>query len=256
MGRSPKQQRLDQTIAILRQRYGESILRRVGEMERVTAPAHISTGFVPLDSLTGCNGIPLDGVTVLSGPATSGKLTIGYKVLAMSRSTTALLDLGQSSDPDYLTRCGVDLQQLVFVRPQSQEQAVDLLLELVQSRQVQVVLVDSLPDLVSERKALRHLNKSLAHLRQLLHGSGCAVLVMDEAHPPWLRWLGLQRSFAVEQWTDLHIELGRERWLYKHNRLHGYQATARLVKSRWARRGGVAALDIVFNGTVQARKTW
>ena len=256
MDRSHKQQKLEQTIAVLRQRYGESILRRVGEMEQIPLPPHISTGFAPLDSLTGCGGIPLDGVTVLSGSATSGKLTIGYKILAMARTTSALLDLGQSSDPDYLARCGVNLQQTVFVRPESGEQAVDLLLELVQGRQVQVVLVDSLADLMRERKALRHLNRSLPHLRQLLRGSGCAVLVMDEAHPPWLRWLGLHSSFPVEQWTDVHIELGRERWLYQHNRLQGYRARARLIKSRWARRGGVAALDIVFNGTVQARKSW
>jgi PAS domain-containing protein len=251
-----RRQQLDQTVALLRKRYGDGIIRRAGELQQVAIPAHISTGFPQLDTLTGCGGLPLDGLTVFSGPATSGKLTIAYKVLAMARSMAALLDLGQSSDPDYLARCGVNLQQLLFVRPQSKEQAVDLLLELVQSRQVKVVVVDSLPDLTSERKALRHLNRSLPQLRQLLRRSGCGVLLLDEVSPPWLRWLGLHPGFPVEQWTDLHIALGRERWLYQESTLQGYQATARLVKSRWARRGGVASLDIVFNGTVQARKTW
>ena len=78
MTRSRRQQRLDQAVALLRQQYGEGILRRASELE-AAPPPHIPTGFVPLDALTGCGGIPLDNLTLLGGPTTSGKLTVAYK---------------------------------------------------------------------------------------------------------------------------------------------------------------------------------
>jgi hypothetical protein len=261
MTRSRRQQRLDQAVALLRQQYGEGILRRASELGRVAVPPHIRTGFAELDALTGCAGIPLDGLTILSGRTTSGKLTVAYKVLANAQASrplpVALLDLTQSSDPDYLTRCGVGLPSLLLLRPRSGVEAVNLLLELVQSRQVQVVLMDGLPDLGTDRSALGHLNRSLPALQRLLHGSGCGVLLLDEPHPPWLRWLGWQPSAGVEQWAALHLGLERERWLLRDDdQLHGYQARVRLHKSRWARRGATASLGIHFNGTVHAARTW
>lgn len=188
MAPSRRQQRLDQAVALLRQQYGESILRRASELGRVAVPPHIRTGFAELDALTGCAGVPLDGLTILGGRTTSGKLTVAYKVLANAQASrplpVALLDLTHSSDPDYLARCGVVLPGLLLLRPRSGVEAVNLLLELVQSRQVQAVLVDGLPDLGTERAALRHLNRSLPALQRLLHGSGCGVLLLDEPHPP------------------------------------------------------------------------
>lgn len=258
MARSRRQQRLDQAVALLRQQYGEGILRRASELGRVDLPLHIRTGFAELDALTGCGGIPLDGLTILGGRTTSGKLTVAYKVLANAQASrplpVALLDLTQSSDPDYLARCGVVLPGLLLLRPRSGVEAVDLLLELVQSRQVQTVLVDGLPDLSAERAALRHFNRSLPALQRLLHGSGCGVLLLDEPHPPWLGW---QSSAGVEQWAALHLSLERERWLLRDDdQLHGYQARVRLHKSRWARKGGTASLGIRFNGSVHAARTW
>ena len=43
----------------------------------------------------------------------------------------ALFDLNRTADPDYLVRCGVDLDALLVVRPSLQPQAVDLLGDLV-----------------------------------------------------------------------------------------------------------------------------
>lgn len=255
-----KRRRLQQTVDALRRQYGEGIVRRASEMARPHAVAHVPTGFPELDDLTGCGGVPLNSLTLLSGRTTSGKLTLAYKVLAAAQRTrrqpVAILDLTRSSDPDYLARCGVDLKRLLFVRPDSGEQAVNLLLELVAARQVQALLVDSLADLARERNSLRHLNRNLVSLQRLLHDSGCGLLLLDEAHPPWLRWLGLHSSYAVEQWAALHLHLQREAWLYSNDELAGYRAQAQLRKSRWASAGAHASVVIRFNGTVHAGASW
>jgi RecA/RadA recombinase len=64
-------------------------------------------------------------MTLLSGRTTSGKLTVAYKVLASAQRsphgavayTVALFDLTRTADPDYLARCGVDLDALLVARP-------------------------------------------------------------------------------------------------------------------------------------------
>ncbi len=80
--------------------------------------------------------------------------------------------------------------------------------------------------------------------------------MLDEAHPPWLRWLGLHNSQAVEQWAALHLHLQREAWLYSNDELAGYRAQAQVRKSRWARSGGQAPVIIRFDENVQAGVSW
>lgn len=168
------------------------------------------------------------------------------------------MDLTQSSDPDYLTRCGVKLTHLLLVRPRNGIEAVDLLLELVQSRQVQLVVLDGLSDLGVERAALRHFNRNICGLHRLLHGSGCGVLLLDEPHPPWLRWLGWQASAGVEQWAALHLSLNGSAGCT--GRMTGCVVTrpAYVCKraAGRARRGATDSLGILFNGTVRAARTW
>lgn len=254
-----RRRKLEQTVALLQQQYGDHALRRASELH-IQAVPHITTGFDELDALTGCGGVPQGWITLLSGRTTSGKLTLAYKTLLHAQAEfnagVALVDLTRSSDPDYLARCGVDLNRLLFARPQSGEQAVELLLDLARSRRFRAILLDGLAEIAGERRQIRTFNRNLAGLQRYLRASGSALLIVDELQPPWKRWLGLQASFDVEQWAALHISLERERWLDQGERLRGYRARARLLKSRWARRGGRARLEIRFNGTVESARTW
>lgn len=256
-----RRRKLEQTVASLRRRYGDDVIRRGGELPSVSLPPHLSTGFPALDELTGCGGIPLGRLTLLTGRTTSGKLTVAYKTLATllqrsARATALLLDLTHTCDPDYLARCGVRLDALTLVRPTSSRQAVDLLLDLLQQNSVDAILVDSLPHLMANRADTRYFNSNLAALNRLLLASRTALIVLDEPQAPWLNWFGLQRAFDLNAWTALHLSLKREQWIYRHEQLVGYQATAHRVKSRWAQGRASAAVTIHFNGTVRAGQTW
>lgn len=259
-----KRRRFESTVALLQQRYGTNVLRKGSELAAQEIP-HFSTGFATLDAITGCQGVPLGAITLLSGQITSGKLTVAYKTIVHAQQarrrkanapSVALVDLNRSADPDYLTRCGVELSDLLIVRPQADQQAVHLLLDLVASRQLRLILVDSLNDLTRDLALLRHFNQSLDRLHHLLQGTSCALLFVDEPAPPWQRWFNLDSSWAVRQLAALHIELRREQWLSKAGRLAGYQAQASVLKSHWTRSGRTAPIQITFNGTVKAQKTW
>lgn len=261
---SAKRRRLDSAMAALQQQYGVTALRRGSDLPQPALPPSLSTTFTQLDALTGCHGVPLGALTLLSGGLTSGKLTLAYKLLVSGQHearranapTVALIDCNRTADPDYLARCGVDLTRLLVVRPQLDPQVINLLLDLIASRQLRVIVLDSLPDLTAHRPIARQLHATLDRLTQLLRPANCALIAIDEPSPPWQRWLNLDSSWACRRHAALHLELHYETWLAAGGVMTGYQAQAHLLKSRWAPAGRTVPIAIHFNGTVQAQPTW
>lgn len=254
---SRKHKQLKSTVATLQRRYGERALQK--GITKPAIPPHIQTGFPQLDTLTGCQGVPLGMLSILSGRMTSGKLTLAYKILMNAQTedqAVALLDLNGSSDADYLQRCGVKLEHLFWIRPTAETQVVQLLIDLMQTRQLRLLLIDSLPDLLSHPSGAKQLYPMLDQLLNTLRQSHCALICLDEYTPIWQRWLRLNDSWLLHQQAALHVELHRERWLYDGKKLKGYEAQARLLKSRWARTGDRSQIAIIFNGTIRAGTTW
>jgi len=259
-----KKRRLDNAIAAIHERYGPQALRTGAAPRPAATIPHIATGFAALDAITGCQGLPLGQITLLSGPTTSGKLTVAYKVLTSAQRSlhggvaynVALFDLTRTADPDYLVRCGVDLGALLVVRPALQPRAVDLLGNLVRKHQLRAVVVDSLTEWQANDAVRRHLYASLGRLQSQLRSAQCALVFLDDPSPPWRRWFYLDQSGRVRWHAALHIEMRREQWLTEHGVLKGYRAQARLLKSRWTTGLPRAPVEIRFNGTVQAASTW
>ncbi len=164
--------------------------------------------------------------------------------------------MSHSTDPDYVSRAGIDLEHLLIARPRQGEEAVDLLQDLARTQSVRAILVDSLADLYATRGAGRRLQAALGHLRHLLRSANCALLFADEPSPPWQRWLNLDRSAVVRQHAALHVEMQHERWIVDEGEMTGYCARARILKSRWTRGFETAPIEIRFNGAITARPTW
>ncbi|HEY3341191.1 MAG TPA: hypothetical protein VGK81_04195 [Anaerolineae bacterium] len=254
-----RSQRLDKSISLLQTRYGPRAVQPASTMPRQQIPPHISTGFTQLDAITGCAGIPLSAITLFTGQTTSGKLTLAYTVLANAQHArrkrgVAILDLTYTANPDYLVRCGVDLEYCLFARAPSPLQTVDVIFDLVRS-ELRLLVVDGLPDLLRDAAVARRFDAALPELQVMLASLPCAVIFMDEPRAPWLRWLRLGSS-AIAHCAALHVDLKREQWLERRRELIGYRAQAQVMKSRWARSGQTAPVEIVFDGANHTRGSW
>lgn len=238
-----KRHKLDATVAALQQRYHLQTLRQGSDLSHSSRPAQIPTGFPQLDAITGCRGIPLGAITLFNGRSMDGCLPLAYQILANAQQgqrpahlpdSVALLDLKHTTEPADLQRCGLNLDALLLIRPHPAQPAVDLLLDLVHSRQFGLILVDSLADLGAERQARQRLHVRLPQLHQLLRMTGCGLLLVDEPYPAWQRWLNLDRAWLVRHYTALHLTLQRTRWLVQTGAIVGYTARTRLLKSNWS----------------------
>lgn len=132
----------------------------------------ISSGSWILDSMLG-GGFPKGRFIEVYGPEASGKTSIALNAVAdvQKHGGTALfIDLEQALDPRYAATLGVDLDRLVVARPTSGEQAEEIMERFVESGAVDIVVLDSVAAIISEKELAGDISKDTIALRARLVG--------------------------------------------------------------------------------------
>lgn len=142
-------QTISEVAAALSKQYGQ-ILRPAALLPMYT---HLSTGIFTLDmALFG--GIPETLISMLYGWESSGKSTTAMRVAASAQRRYAdkqvvYIDVEGTFSNEWATRHGVDTSRLFVVQPETGEQAVDLCYDVLRAKDTSLVVLDSLPALVS-----------------------------------------------------------------------------------------------------------
>jgi len=228
----PKQQRLDIAVETIRQRFGETAIRRVEHTNQVEAIPHISTGFPALDHALTIGGFPKGQLSHLCGVPTSGATTLALKTLAQAVGQAVVyVTLSPTFDADYAARCGVMTDNVLLVTSETVAQAIEALLPLVDSAAAAV--------LVLPHPAPHAPSADVNRLVNAVRRSSCAVLVLtrDSAAP-------VARDAAVR------LSLRRERWLHRRSDVNGYRIQAHILKNQFGLSGLKVPLVIGFSGTV------
>jgi recombination protein RecA len=128
-------------------------LVKLGDKVGTKLPS-ISTGLPTFDyGVVGTGGIPKGRVIEIFGPESSGKTSFTLHVIAECQKAggiAAFIDAEHSLDPSWAALLGVDVEKLVVSQPDSGEQALDTVDELVESQSVDLIVVDSVSALVPE----------------------------------------------------------------------------------------------------------
>jgi recombination protein RecA len=116
----------------------------------------ITTGYAELDNLLG-GGIPEGRIIELFGPESSGKSTLAILFgAAIQRAgyPVAYIDAENAVDKQYLKNLGIDLDKkmLFFSQPDSAEQGLEFVRELVKAKIVKLIIIDSIAALVPQRE--------------------------------------------------------------------------------------------------------
>jgi recombination protein RecA len=144
-----KDTELGQVYSALRKRFGD---KSIVSAHTIRQPWRIPTNVFDLDrALLG--GIPVGRITMLHGPKHSGKTYMAYRIMASAQrifpaQRVVFIDTEGTFDAVWATKCGVDVDRLVYVPPDSGEQAVDIADALMRASEVSLVVVDSLASLV------------------------------------------------------------------------------------------------------------
>jgi len=152
-----------------------AIRLRLARMGPPPAVAVIPTGFAALDAALGTGGFPRGRVVELFGASSTGKTTLALQVIAHSQSaglTAAWIDAEHAFDPPYAATLGVSIDRLPVAKPESAEQALEILRQLAASQAVDLVVVDSAAALIPRLELETALGESGAGLQSRVLASG------------------------------------------------------------------------------------
>ncbi len=256
---SRRQRKLEAVVAHLQLRYGPRSVYKVPTGDKAPLPVpSISTTFAELDAALGIGGIPRGRLTEIVGPATSGKVTLAAKILASAQrergAITAWLDLSRTCDPDYMHRCGIDLERLLVVRPEAHDAVADTLaiaLHLVESNTLAALVFDGMADLKGVKGIEPLLAGTLERLAAVVAAGQTAVIFLSEPHAQY-RTLAHLAALRLEIHRERWITRGGERGGERGSDVRGYEGQVKITKNRLGRPGATVPLRITFNGTVRS----
>lgn len=185
--------------------------------------AGFSTGIGALDQATGFEGIPRGRLSELTGPAGSGALTLGWRVLGAALDADGLaayVDLPGTFAPTAGVGLGLDLSRLVVVRPPDAETALHAAATLLRSHAFEAVLLDL--------ESARPRGNRWSQLADLA-GRGSAGLVVVTA-------AGSSRVAGLPYLASLRLGVACRGWRWQRSRLTrapmGLTLEVQVLKSR------------------------
>lgn len=139
-------------LSSLQKKYGKGIIMSLGEgtIEKV---ATLPTGSYELDQALGIGGLPWGRVVEVYGLESSGKTTLALHAIAeaqLSGHRALFIDAEHAFDRSYAAKLGIKIGELLVSQPDYGEQALDIAELAICSKEVKVIVIDSVSALIPE----------------------------------------------------------------------------------------------------------
>lgn len=142
-----KHMTMEGVIDELERRFGPGVVYRLSQARPKVGDLALATGSLGLDRATGIGGVPRGRITEIIGPASSGKTTLAYHLVANAQKDGGLavfVDAAHSADTEAMARCGVDASELILAVPGTAVEALAMTEILVRSRALDALVFSSL----------------------------------------------------------------------------------------------------------------
>lgn len=131
----------------INKKYGEGTITTASKAQALQLE-RIPTGSLSLDIETG-GGYPRGRITIIAGDYSVGKSFMGFKAVAEAQKkypeeTAWWIDNEGAFIPEWAEKFGIDLDRLEVVRPATSEQALDIVIALLQRDDVSIIVFDSI----------------------------------------------------------------------------------------------------------------
>ena len=120
----------------------------IANSREITHHPAISTGSITLDHALGIGGVPIGRMIEIFGQESSGKTTLSLSLMVQAQKKfpnklVAIIDAEHALDLGYAKSLGLDLSKLVISQPDTAEQCLDLMEDLVASNNFSMIVLDS-----------------------------------------------------------------------------------------------------------------
>ena len=191
---SDKDKTLTETLSQIEKQFGKGTVMKMGDREIVDMPC-VSTGSIGLDIALGIGGLPQGRVVEIFGPESSGKTTLTLQAIAECQKaggTAAFIDAEHALDPNYASKLGVNVDELLLSQPDTGEQALEVTDMLVKSGSVDLIVIDSVAALTPRAEIegdmgdhhmglqARLMSQALRKITGNIQRSNCMVIFINQ----------------------------------------------------------------------------
>lgn len=151
----------------------------------------ISSGSYSVDDAIGVGGLPRGRIIEMYGQPSGGKTTLALLAIAEAQKaggTAAFIDAEHAFSPKWAQKLGVDVDNLIFTQPDEGEKALELVIALAKTNEVDIIVVDSTAALVPRAM----FEKDIAD-----HSIALQARMLSKALPQMLSIVGKSKAVVI-----------------------------------------------------------
>lgn len=264
MVKSTNDKTLDQVLLDIEKQFGKGSVMKLGDNEHTEIDV-ISSGSLSLDIALGIGGYPKGRIIEIYGPESSGKTTFALHAIAEAQKKggrVAFIDAEHSLDPQYASKLGVNINELLLSQPDNGEQALEICEALVRSGAISVIVIDSVAALVPQAEIegemgdshvglqARLMSQALRKLSGVINKTNTIAIFINQLREKVGVMFGNPETTpggrALKFYSSIRLEIRRSEQIKNGTDIIGNKTSIKVVKNKMAPPFKNCVVDIMY----------